>query len=321
MDQLRMMRVFVRVAQRSGFSAAAEDLGMSRAAVTKHVSAVESRLGVRLLDRTTRSVSMTEAGRIYLERCLECLQSFEDSEAAVSTLAAEPRGLLRVAGPYDFNRHLSTILARFMRAHPGIEIDLRLSNRTLHMVDEGIDVYLRITNSLDADSIARLVAITRFGVWGARGYFRSRRRPRTPADLREHRFAVFNEPPLLDEWILERSGRRVRVALRPAIATNSGEAMVAAVIGGAALGVIPSFLLPPNHTELIEPVLLDWSAGHRGVYVVYPHRRFVPSKVRAFVDFIKNEFGAAAVDPWWPAAIPVPEFSREKRRKTPITRR
>jgi DNA-binding transcriptional LysR family regulator len=300
-DALQMMRVFARVAQRASFAAAAEELRMSRASVTKHVAAVEERLGVRLLDRTTRSVSMTEAGRVYLDRCLECLQVYDDSEAAMGGLTAEPRGLLRVAAPFDFNRHLPALIARFMKAHPAIDVDLRLSNRTLDMVDEGIDVYLRITNSLDAESIARPLATTRFGLWGARSYFRKHPRPRGPSDLAQHRFALFNEPPVLDEWTFERGGRRTKVRLRPRIVMNSGDVMVAAVCSGVALGVIPSFLLPPDHADLIEPLLLEWSLGQRGVYAVYPHRRFVPSKVRAFVDTLRAALGDGSRDPWWPA--------------------
>src|SRR5262249_51753551 len=133
MDALQMMRVFARVAQRASFAAAARDLHMSRASVTKHVAAIEDRHRVRLLDRTTRSVSVTEAGRVYLERCLECLQAYDDSEAAIGGLASEPRGLLRVAGPFDFNRHMPRLIAQFMKAHPAIDIELLLSNRTLDM--------------------------------------------------------------------------------------------------------------------------------------------------------------------------------------------
>src|SRR5437867_1761072 len=129
MDALQMMRVFARVAQRASFAAAAEDLRMSRASVTKHVAAIEERLAVRLLDRTTRSVSVTEAGRVYLERCLECLQAYDDSEAAMGGLTAEPKGLLRVAAPFDLNHHFPELVMQFMKAHPAIELDLRLSNR------------------------------------------------------------------------------------------------------------------------------------------------------------------------------------------------
>jgi DNA-binding transcriptional LysR family regulator len=305
-----MMRVFARVAQRASFAAAAEDLRMSRASVTKHVAAIEERLGARLLDRTTRSVSMTEAGRVYLERCLECLQAFDDSEAAIGGLATEPKGLLKVAGPFDFNRHLPRLVGRFMKAHPAIDVELRLSNRTLDMVDEGIDVYVRVNNALPPDLVARPLAITHLGVWGAPSYFRTHPRPRTPLELSQHRFALFNEPPLRDEWAFERQGKRTVVRLKPGMISNAGEAIVAAVCEGAMLGLIPSFLLPPDHAKQLEPVLRDWSAGQVRVCAVYPHRRFVPAKVRAFVDFLRVQFGDGSRDPWWPRAIPVPGSQR-----------
>lgn len=312
-----MMRVFARVAQRASFAAAAEDLRMSRGSVTKHVAAIEERLGVRLLDRTTRSVSVTEAGRVYLERCLECLQAYDDSEAAVGDLSAQPRGLLRVAAPFDFNLHLPALIAQFMQAHPALEIDLRLSNRTLDMVDEGIDVYLRVTNAIDGDLIARRLAITRMGVFGARSYFRKHPRPRTPAELAQHPFALFNEPPVLSEWTFERGGEREKVRLRPTLLANGGDPQVAAVCAGLVLGILPSFLLTPECARLLEPVLLPWSVGQRGVYAVYPHRRFVPSKVRAFVDFFQSALGDGDSDPWWPAAMPIPG---QVRRRTPRAR-
>jgi DNA-binding transcriptional LysR family regulator len=314
MDPLQNMRVFARVAQRASFAAVAEELRMSRAAVTRHVASIEERHGVRLLDRTTRSVSVTEAGRVYLERCLECLQAYDDSEAAIGGLAAEPRGLLRVAGPFDFNRHLPRLIARFMRAHPEIDIEFVLSNRTVDMVDQAIDVYVRISNALPRDVVARPLAITRLGVWGAPSYFRKRKRPRTPADLAEHRFSLFNEPPVLDEWVFERDGKKTKVRLKPGLVTNAGEGGLAAVCEGVTLGVIPSFLLPPKHAEL-EPVLLEWSVGQRGIYAVYPHRRFVPAKVRAFVDFLRMTVGDGSQDPWWPADVQVPGSQRTRVRR------
>jgi DNA-binding transcriptional LysR family regulator len=298
MDALQMMRVFARVAQRASFASAAEDLGMSRASVTKHVAAIEERHGVRLLDRTTRRVSMTEAGRVYLERCLECLQAYDDSEAALGDLGTEPRGLLRLAGPFDLNRHLPPLVARFMKQYPLIDVEFILSNRTLDMVDQGIDVYIRITNTLPQGVVARQLAITKIGLWAAPGYFRHRKRPRSPADLSEHRFALFNEPPVLDEWVLTRGGKKTKVRLVPRLVANAGEAHMAAVLEGVTLGLLPSFLLPPDHAKRLEPVLPEWSLGHRPVYAVFPHRRFMPAKVRAFVDFCRVELGDSNHDPW-----------------------
>ena len=294
-----MMRVFAKVAQRSGFAAAARDLRMSRASVTKHVAAIEARVGARLLDRTTRSVRMTEAGRVYLERCLECLQAFDDADAAVGGLTTEPRGVLRVAAPFDFGRQLRPVISSFVKSYPAIALDVRFSNRTLDMVDEGIDVYLRITNSLAADSIARPLAVTRMAVWGSRAYFRQHGRPKRPSDLADHQFAIFDEPPLIDEAIFERKGVRTAVRLRPAVVSNSGEMMANAVCAGSLLAVLPSFLVPTDARSMIEPVLLEWSVGERGIYAVYPHRRFTPSKVHVFVDALRDALGPPDRDPWW----------------------
>jgi DNA-binding transcriptional LysR family regulator len=301
MDTLQTMRVYARVAQRGSFAAAARDLRMSRASVTKHVSAIESRLGVRLLDRTTRSVHLTEAGRVYLERTLECLQAFADADAAIGHLSAEPRGVLRVGAPFDFNRHLPRLVTSFMKSYPSILLDVRLSNRTLDMVDEGIDVYLRITNTIDRDLVARKLAVTRQHLVGTRAYFERYGRPRTIGELSKHRFILFDEPPLLDTWTFERKGKATAVALKPAIVSNSGDVLVEAVCAGHALGALPSFLISPQMAGLLEPLLPEWSAGERGVYAVYPHRRFVPAKVRLFVDFLRAELGDPSADPFAPA--------------------
>src|SRR5205823_5920646 len=139
------------------------------------------------------------------------------------------------------------LITAFMKSHPAIALEVRMSNRTLDLVDEGIDVYLRITNSLAPDSIARPLARTQLAVWGSRAYFRKHGRPRTPSDLANHRFVVFDEPPLLNEAVFERKGARTAVRLRPAAVSNSGELMVSVVCAGQALGVLPSFLLPAEN--------------------------------------------------------------------------
>jgi DNA-binding transcriptional LysR family regulator len=156
--------------------------------------------------------------------------------------------------------------------------------------------------------------MSRLGVWGAPNYFRTHKRPRTPSDLLQHRFALFNEPPLRDDWVFERNRERTNIRLKPALVTNAGEGHVAAVSEGVTLGVIPSFLLPSDHEQL-ELVLPEWSLGHVGIFAVYPHRRFVPAKVRALVDFLRSALGDGNRDPWWPAAIPVPGSLRTRTRR------
>jgi DNA-binding transcriptional LysR family regulator len=297
------MQVFVRVAQHVGFAAAARDLQMSPAAVTKHVNALESRIGARLFDRTTRRVALTEAGRLYLERCLECLHTFEDADASIGELARKPSGVLRVTAPIDFGDNLVPVLAEVMNSHPELIVDLRLSNRVVDMVEEGVDVGVRIAHSLDGAYVARPLARTRLAVFGTPGYFAKYGRPGKPEDLSSHRCFAFTEPRPMQELAFIRGSREVRVKLNVVMLSNNGEALMAAMRSGAGLCAVPSFMAR-NDLEAgrIEPVLLDWALPEYCVFAVYPHRRFVSPKVRVFLEALTAAFGDGNRDPWWPAA-------------------
>ena len=304
MDQLQGMRVFVRVAQHAGFAAAARDLRMSTAAVSKHVSALESRVGTRLFDRTTRRVSLTEAGRVYLERCIECLQAVEDADASVSELAKAPKGVLRVTAPIDFADPLMPVLAQLMRAHADLVVDLVLSDRVLDMVEQRIDVGVRVAPALQGGYVARTVALTRIAIVGSPEYFREHGRPKKPADLEQHEFVVFNEPKPRLEIELARGRRKARVSVRPALTSNAGGALSSAMRAGLGIGVAPSFLVQRElEAGTLEPVLTDWSVPPLKVFAVYPHRRFLSPKVRVFVEALRAAFGDGDRDPWWPSSL------------------
>jgi DNA-binding transcriptional LysR family regulator len=317
-DVLQSMKIFAQVAQRSSFAAAARELRMSPGAVTKHVAALEDRLGTRLFDRTTRRVGMTEAGHLYLERCQECLQAVDDADASVNLLAKEGRGVLRVTAPVDFGQVLSPVLAEFMERNPGVILDLRLSNRSVDLVEEGIDVAVRVARSLDGQYVARPLALSRLGVWAAPAYLRKYGRPRVPEDLATHRHLVFAEPRPLDEWTFERDGQQRRIKLAPVMTSNNGEALRLAAQRGVGLAIAPSFMTGAELAAgLLEPVLQDWSLPAFRVVALYPHRRFVSAKVRVFVEALRAAFGDGTVDPWWvapPPAAPVPVGSRRGRR-------
>jgi DNA-binding transcriptional LysR family regulator len=301
-DLLQGMRVFVRVAQRSGFAAAARELRMSPGAVTKNIAALEEHLGTRLFDRTTRRVGMTEAGHLYLERCQECLQAIEDADASVTALSKGPRGVLRVTAPVDFGPILmDTVVADFMVSNPGIVVDLRLSNRTVDLVEEGIDVAVRVARSLDGPYVARPLAVSRMGVWGSPAYFKRHGRPRVPEDLARHRNVVFVAGRPLDEWVFERQGRQRKVKLDPILVSDNGEVLLLAARRGLGLTIGPSLLTGADFAAgLLEPVLEDWSLQPFRVYALYPHRRFVSPKVRVFVDALRAAYGDGTRDPWWP---------------------
>lgn len=318
MDTLESMKVFVRVAQRSGFAPAARELRMSPASVTKHVAAIEERLGVRLFDRTTRHVALTEVGRAYLERCLECLQAVADADASVTALADTPRGVLRVTAPIDLQRHVAASVSRFVREAPHVTVDLRLSNRAVDLVEEGVDVAIRVAPALDGQYVARPLATLRLAVVACPDYFRRHGRPRSPADLESHRAVVFVEPRPRTEWLFTRAGREVRATLKPVLLSNGGEAILTAVVEGVGLTVAPSFLVGEHLADgRLEAALLDWSiAPTMRAFAIYPHRRFLSPKVRVFVETLRAMYGDGTRDPWWPVALDAspPRAQARKRR-------
>ena len=276
MDRLQSMKVFVRVAQREGFAVAGRELRMSAGAVSKHVAALEAELRTRLFDRTTRQVGLTEAGRVYLERCQECLQALEDADASVNELASEPRGLLRLTAPIDFGPVLEPVLARLMEAHPQLVIDLQLSNRVVEMVEEGIDAGIRVAQSLDGRYVARQLARTQLTMFGTPAYFKRFGRPRRPQDLAEHRNLIFVAPRPMQELMFVKGRRQVRVKLRAIMTSNHGASLQAALRRGLGLCPLPTFMAGADwEAGLIEPVLQDWSLPEFGVFAVYPHRRYL----------------------------------------------
>jgi DNA-binding transcriptional LysR family regulator len=298
MDAVDGMRVFVRVAQRSGFAVAARELRLSPAAVTKHVAALEARLGARLLERTTRRVALTEAGRVYLERCQECLQAFDDADAAMSQLSVAPQGMLRISAPVDLQAALSPVIARYMQANPHVVVDLRLSNRSIDLVDEGFDLAIRVAPALDGRYVARLLAEAPLGVFASPAYLREHGRPKRPADLARHRYLAFVEPRPMETLVFERKGRQVKVDVKPVALANIGSHLIEMALAG--LGVMggPGFLMRRAvESGTLEHVLADWDVLPRmRLWALYPHRRFLPAKVRLFVELLRET--AAAGDGW-----------------------
>ncbi|HEX5059392.1 MAG TPA: LysR substrate-binding domain-containing protein [Kofleriaceae bacterium] len=302
MDTVDGMRVFVRVAQRASFAAAARELRLSPAAVTKQVAALEARVGARLLDRTTRRVAMTEAGRVYLERCLECLQTFDDADASVSELSVAPRGQLRISAPVDMHSQLPPVLAEFARTYPDVRIDLQLSNRAIDLVDEGFDLAIRAAPMLDGRHVARPLADLRLGVYASPQYLRAHGRPRKPADLARHRALVFVEPRLRNTWMFERDGKQTSVEVNATITGNSGDVLREMTTAGLGVFMAPSMVVDRAvAARQLERVLREWTVLPKPkLWAVYPHRRFLPAKVRLFVEALRAAFGGDPDrDPWW----------------------
>jgi DNA-binding transcriptional LysR family regulator len=301
MDRIQSMEVFVRVAHEMGFARAARGLRLSTAAVSKHVNALEEHVGTRLFDRTTRKVGLTEAGRVYLERCQECLQALDDADGSVGALATAPRGVLRVTAPIDFGEALYPVLVTVMRKHPELRIDVNFSNRKVDMVEEGFDLALRVAPSLDGQYVARPIALTTIAFYGSPAYFKKHGRPRRPEELARHRNILFGDPRPIDTFTFTRGRSQVRVTLANVVlASNSGLATLAAVHAGLGLAQVASFETGADVAAgRIEAVLPDWRLPEYKVWACYPHRRFLSPKVKVFIEAMQEEFGDGTRDPWW----------------------
>lgn len=301
MDTLKSMLAFVRVAESGSFSAAARNLHLSPAMVTKHVTYLENRIGARLLQRTTRHVRLTEPGQLYLERCLSILADVEEAESVAGADSVAPHGTLRVTSPVEFgNMHLAPLAARFMERHPGIDLMLDFSNRAVDVVQEGYDVAVRIASALDTSLIGRRLARSRFHIVASPDYLERHGRPSAPANLAGHPCLTFALPDVRDRWPFTRDGETTQVRVRPRLVSTSSEALRLAARSGAGVSWLPTFVCGRDLDDgSLVSLFPEYDAGSLDIHVLFPHRRFLPGKVRAFLDFLREQFGSDPDrDPW-----------------------
>lgn len=299
MESLTDIAVFVQVVESGSFTAAAERLNLSKSVVSKYVSRLESRLGAQLLSRTTRRLSLTEAGTVLHERARRGLQEIDDAEAEVSRLQGAPRGTLRINAPASFGiLHVAPALPEFLARYPDLSVDLHLDDRKLDMVEEGFDLSLRISELPDSSLVSRRLAACRHAVVAAPAYLARRGTPRRPEDLRDHNVISYRYQDSVDEWrFRSRGGEVVSVPVGGSLRTNNSLALRVALLGGAGITRTPTFLVGPDIAQgrLIR-LLPDYETLEVSIYAVYPERRHLSPKVRAFVDFIA---GRISDPPHW----------------------
>jgi DNA-binding transcriptional LysR family regulator len=294
MDPLADIAVFVRVVERGSFTLAADELELSRAVVSKYVSRLEERLGARLLHRTTRRLSLTEAGAALFEASRGALERIEEAEGAVAQLQSEPRGRLRVSAPMSFGiLHLGPAIAEFARLHPRVSLDMRLDDRFVNLVEEGIDVALRIGALTDSSLVARRLAGTRMLVCAAPAYLAELGEPETPEDLASHDCLIYSYLSSANVWrFTAPDGREVPVAVNGRFRINNGIVLAEAAAAGHGILLTPSFYVGPMLRDgRLKRILADYRLPELGIHAVYPERAQVPPKVRAFVDFLAQRFG------------------------------
>lgn len=295
MDRFTGMRLFARVVETGSFSGAARDLRLSKSAISKHVRALEDRLGVRLLNRTTRRLSPTEEGRTYYEWCVRIGADVAEAEAAVAHLHGEPRGTLRVNAPMSFGiLRLGPALGEFLGLHPELSVDLTLNDRYVDVVEEGFDVAIRIGELTDSSLIARKLAASRRVVCAAPDYFARHGVPKTPANLRDHNCLTYSYlRAAAQEWRLVGPEGEVPVTVSGTLNANNGDVLRAALIAGVGIGWAPDFIVGEDiRAGRLVPALEDY-VDELGVYALYPPGRHQSAKLRVFIDFLAGRFGTS----------------------------
>jgi DNA-binding transcriptional LysR family regulator len=302
MDRLSALEAFVRVAETGSFSEAAHRLKTSKSAVSRLVSGLEADLGVRLIHRTTRSLTLTEAGRGYCERAGRILADLAEADQSVSRMQATPRGRLVVNAPMSFGHlHLGAAIPDFLARHADVTVDLTLTDRFVDLIDEGVDVAVRIGTLADSSLVARRLAPVRRVVCASSTYLAARGTPATPADLAAHDCIGYSYSPQRQEWrFCEPDGREHPVAVTGRLSLNNGDAIRAAALRDAGLALLPTFIVGADLREgRLVSVLESFVPQNMSLNAVYPHARHLSPKVRAFVDFLAERFGPR---PYWDEA-------------------
>ena len=288
MDTLTGIKVFLRVVESGSFVSAADRLDVSTAMVSKHVMNVEQRLGVRLLNRNSRTLSLTEPGRIYFERCKVILDDLEEAELELGSLGSTPRGTLRVTSPSWFaSQRFTAMLAQYRARFPEIVVDVSFEDRLVDLVEDGYDLALRVTASLEslpAGLIARPVRSLPFLVAASREYIERNGAPESPQDLANHDCIAVAS---MDSWIFDGPKGRMEVPARIVQRFRSMAGVPYAVAAGTGLAPLPQTLLEePAFKDVLVPVLPDFPLRQTQAYLVYISRKYVPLKIRSFIDFV-----------------------------------
>jgi DNA-binding transcriptional LysR family regulator len=292
LDRFIGMAVFAKVVESASFAAAARHFAMSPAMVSKHIRTLEERLGVRLLNRTTRHVSATEVGQNYYERCLRILNELEDAERAAGDLEAAPRGLLRVTTSVSFGAHqLAPAIADYLIAYPDVSIDLSLHDNYVDLVEERIDLAIRLGQLADSSLIAKKLYAVEMVLCASPGYLAAHGAPQTPRDLVKHHCLIYTYATPRMWTFTDPNGKAEVIRVSGPLSANSGDPLLALALKDAGILLGPDYLVADdlNAGRLVR-LLPNYKTQETPVYAVYPHSHFLPAKTRTFIDFLAARF-------------------------------
>ncbi|MGE5115767.1 MAG: LysR family transcriptional regulator [Betaproteobacteria bacterium] len=301
MDRITGMQLFIRVVETGSFSKASGDLGITQPTATKHVAALEQRLGARLLHRSTRGVTPTEVGMLYYDKCKAIQRELEEADNLATLLQSRVGGLLRVSTSVAFGRRIATpLVLRFMAEHPDLAIDLSFDDRYVNLVEQGIDIALRMGRLADSSLGARYLGINPWLTAAAPVYLARRGTPRTPAELTAHDCLVYSSVQGDDRWAFTApSGKETSTLVKGPLRSNNLSAVLEACRAGMGLAVLPSYVARESLAQgAIVPVLADHVLPSQQLHAVFPSPKLLPGKVRSFIDFLQRELAAE----WWTRA-------------------
>lgn len=290
MDELKRISVFTRVVETKSFSEAARQLGVAKSAVSKQIIQLEKEVGVRLLNRTTRSLSLTEAGEIFYRHSADIVNRTKIALSELREYQNQPTGTLRISCPISFGTlQLIPVIKEVRALYPLLKIDLLLEDRIINMVEEGIDLAIRIGWLQESNLVAKKVCETPVSVFASPEYLAQKGIPKSPQDLQKHDWislSLFSSPLT---WEFTKKGKKHSVQMHSQLKSNSVAAVIALSKSGQGVSALSKFCLQEDFDKgLLQPLLTDYELQPAGIYAVYPHREHVPPKVRIFIDFLSK---------------------------------
>ena len=298
MEDLERMAIFARVVEAKSFSEAARRLDLSKSLVSKQVTELERSVGARLLNRTTRAMSLTEAGAVFYEHCARIVEELEAGKRAIGQLRSEPRGLLRISASVAFGTlHVAPALPDFLARYPEVRIDMEIMDRFVDLAEERFDVAVRIAQDPGQNLAARRLAAVNRKICATPGYFKRHGVPKAPRDLERHNCLTYTYFNPRDPWRLKGPDGEISVAASGNLRLNDDEALSEAVLKGLGIAILPTFIIGKDlQAGRLKAVLSDYVAPERHIYAVYLPTRHVAPTVRAFIDFLLERF---APEPYW----------------------
>ena len=298
MDKLTGMKVFAAVARLGSFSAAASDMNISRAMASKYINDLESNLGARLINRTTRKLNLTEVGQAYYEKISNILTEIDEVDLSVTELQTEPMGTLKIMSPPSFGSfHLARAITGYKEQFPNVNIELILTDSIPDLIEEGMDMAIQLGTLEDSNVVARQLSTSRLVVCGSPEYFNKNPAPKTPHQLRDHNCLTLIQPLPISDWKLKINGEEKKIDVSGNLKSNMADSLRIAAINGCGLIQLPSYMIGLDiKSGRLVPVLEDFEPDELPIHALYAHRKYLSAKVRTFIDYIQSYFRSP---PYW----------------------